>query len=268
VFPTLLYYITVTPDAEKCLFGYSHQIGAYRIGKTGLEEMWPLKNVKTAGDLYAVHPMDHRIWIGTGVLEFSSGRLLVDVKNRWGLDSPHSSVWVGAHRVAEIAYVNSRVAEEEGVSEKGVQIALWDAESGELAASVEAPDAAWLCASPDGLHVAEAGSDKRVRIRSAQTLEVEQEFRCHESALTGVAWHPTLPLLVTRARDGVIRVWNLGNFEKVEEFTSRAHGAARATDKYWYRLEMTADGRELSVYGLGGTLVFRPESFQVATPMK
>jgi len=207
--------------------------------------------------------LNRRIWTGKGVLEFSSGRQIVTVKDRRGLNSADSSVWVGAHHVAEIAYLESVGSDGPDPSGGSIHIVLWDAESGELAAKVQAANAVWICASPDGLHLAEAGSDKRLRIRNAQTLELEQEFRCHEAALTGVAWHPTLPLLVTQARDGVIRIWNRDTFEKVEELTSTPHGASRHEDKFTDRVEITADGRELNVYRAGPKFfVFRPECFQ------
>lgn len=264
IFPSTLYYVTATPEGDHCLLGFGSQIGAFRIGKAGMEEIWPFKNASHVGDIWAVHPLDRRIWTGKGVLEFSSGRQLVEVKDRRGFDTADSNVWVGSDRVAEIAYLEAAGSDEADTSRGGVHIALWNAESGELAVSVKATNAEWICVSPDGLHLAEAGSDKRLRIRNAQTLEIEQEFRCHEAALSGVAWHPTLPLLVTQARDGMIRVWNRGTFEKVEEFTSAPHGASRHEDKYLDRVEITADGRELNVYRNYGTkfFVFRPESFQ------
>jgi WD40 repeat protein len=187
----------------------------------------------------------------------------VTVKDRQGLDSANSSVWVGAQRVAEIAYLNSGTAGDADSKAGSVRIALWNAESGELAGSVKAANAVWICASPDGKHLAEAGSDKRVRIRSAQTLEVEREFRCHEARLTGVAWHPTKPLLVTEAEDGIIRVWNLETLQKVEAFESPSHRASGNFSPHFFRLEITADGRELNVYRQPSTvLVFCPESFQ------
>jgi serine/threonine protein kinase len=269
VFPSAFYYVTATPDGERVLFGIHGQIGAYRgrtsSGDGGLKEIWPIQGVQMVGDIWAVQPADHRIWTGRGVLDFSTGRPLVEVKNRKGLNRADSSVWVGAQRVAEIAYLDAGASEDADAAAGSVRIALWDAESGELAGSVKAANAVWICASPDGRHVVEAGSDKRVRIRSAQTLEVEREFRCHEAGLTGVAWHPTKPLLVTQAQDGIIRVWNVETLQKVEEFDSPAHRAARTEEKNQYRLEITADGRELNAYrNTDRLLVFRPESFQGA----
>jgi serine/threonine protein kinase/WD40 repeat protein len=252
--------LSTTPDGKRCVFGWAskNRVGACRIGTAGLEEIWPIKTTPTDAAYFALHPVDHRIWTGKSVLDFESGRVLVAIKDRRGLAFGDSIAWLASDRVAEIAL--------EGDS---VRMALWDAASGQLDTCIEAANAVWLCASPDGLHLAEAGLDKRVRIRSARTLEVEREFRCHESELTGVAWHPTLPLLVTQAGDGVIRVWNLENFEKVEEFITQSHRATTRGQKYLLRIEITADGRELNVYrDLAGFHVFRPESFQGATPAK
>jgi len=195
-------------------------------------------------------------------LDFASGRELVAVKDRHGLNRSNASIWVGSDRVAEIAAAEMGNKEEVKSAGDRLRIALWDARSGELLNQVKAPNAVWLCPSPDGKQIAEAGADKRVRLRNGQTLEVEQEFRCHEDALTGVAWHPTLPLVVTEASDGMVRVWNSRDFRKVEEFQTPAHRASRREDASHYRLEMTAEGRELNVHRGGQILVFQPESFQ------
>jgi len=253
----------VTPKGDRLLVGNDSRWGAYRISDSEIEELWPVREVARAVmDPFALHPLDSRIWTGRQVLEFDSGRQLVSVEDREGLNRADSAVWVGSIRVAEIAYLNQQGSNVEEDSNEQVLLALWDAEAGRLLTKTHAPAAVWICASPDGLHLAEAGSDRRVRIRNAQTLEVEQEFRCHEGALTGVAWHPTLPLLVTGAKDGIIRVWNLVRSKKVEEFMSGTHEMEkRHQDKYRRRIEITADGTELNVFRPGKIFVYRPQSF-------
>jgi hypothetical protein len=252
VVPRTYANVIACPSGEFCVF----EKMAYRVGKTGLEQVWAKEGSDAAEGYWAMHPIDHRIWTGQKVLEFSSGRVLSTVRDRKGLEIAGSrSVWVGSDRVAELGY-------NEGGKRR---ISLWDVESGELKASVEAAGATYLCTSPDGLHLAESGLDKRVRIRNAQTLEVEREFRCHESALTGVAWHPSLPLLVTQSGDGVIRVWNTENFQMVEELMSGPHSGQGPS----FRVEVTLDGSELNVYrDITSFFVFRPESFQTAKPSK
>jgi WD40 repeat protein len=128
-----------------------------------------------------------------------------------------------------------------------------------LVTKVSAQHAEWIAVSPDGLHLAEAGADKRVRIRSSRTLEVEREFRAHETALMGIGWHPTLPLLVTLGRDGSFRVWNVNNFEKLEEFDSEPTFSPQ--HKKLVYIGVTPDGRELNLHRMGKILVFKPKSF-------
>jgi WD40 repeat protein len=202
----------------------------------------------------ALHPTEDLVWTGKVVFAFSSGTELVRVKDRQheGRNlSSHWPVWVGSNRVVELA-------------DKGESTALcrWDAQEGKLLNAVDAPYAAWICVSPNGQHIAEAGSDKKVRIRNAETLEVEQEVRVHEDSLTGVAWHPALPLLVTACKDGTTRIWSLPDFKRVEELKGQLRNTQHLDDLYDIRIEITADGRELNLYRGGEISIFQPESFQ------
>ncbi len=267
--PSGSYKVLVTPAGNHVLYYSGDTLGAYRLSDSGLEEIWALgKKLRwSVLGLFALHPVDGRIWTGRQVLELETGRELVTLKDRQGLSWSDSAVWVGSNRVAEIALqdLQASSAESDSFGNETVKIALWDAESGRLLTKANAPHAIWNCSSPDGMQLAEAGSDKRVRIRNGQTLEIEQEFRCHEAPLTGVAWHPTLPLLVTGATDGIIRVWSLVNFQKVDEFTSPPHQVpSRGQEYYKIRLEITADGTELNAYRDGEILVYRPQSFSTA----
>ncbi|MCB1234605.1 MAG: PQQ-binding-like beta-propeller repeat protein, partial [Verrucomicrobiae bacterium] len=95
---------------------------------------------------------------------------------------------------------------------------VWDAESGEIVRKMSHPtqmDA--LAFSPDQKRFAEAGADKRVRIRNTETLEILQEFRAHNGSITGIAWHPDHPILATSSEDLSIRLWNLDTGERLEE---------------------------------------------------
>ncbi len=98
-------------------------------------------------------------------------------------------------------------------------IVLWDAATGKIvqtATNRTAVDV--LAVAPDGRRFAEAGVDKRVRIRDAATLTVQQEFRAHDGPITALAWHPTKPIVATASADLSVKLWNLETSRRLEEF--------------------------------------------------
>lgn len=98
------------------------------------------------------------------------------------------------------------------------EIVLWDTLTGQILRSVtNASVASLACAAPDGHRFAEAGADRKVRIRDGATLEVQQEFRVHNAPITALAWHPTKAVLATASEDLVIRLWNLADGTRLEE---------------------------------------------------
>jgi tRNA A-37 threonylcarbamoyl transferase component Bud32 len=208
--------VAMSADGGRWIAGRGNDFSAYQYGATGVHEVWASKQLPRTS--FAIHPTEDRIWGGSAVYTFSSGQKMVDVAGRSKVQRASSPIWIGINRVAEILVEDVSGGSEwmQNMGEK-VQIALWNTESGALLAKATAPNAEWLCVSPDGTHLAEAGRDKRVRIRNVQTLEVEREFRCHEDAVTGVAWHPRLPLLATASKDGCIRIWDVDDLRQVEE---------------------------------------------------
>jgi eukaryotic-like serine/threonine-protein kinase len=98
------------------------------------------------------------------------------------------------------------------------QVVLWDTASGRIVRNVtNASLTTVACAAPDGRRFAEAGEDRKVRIRDGTTLEVLREFRVHNAPITALAWHPTRPILATASQDLVIRLWNLEDGARLEE---------------------------------------------------
>jgi hypothetical protein len=252
------YRVLASPDGKRWAYFLGGNFSAFQMGNSGVEVLPSHSNLPYAGFLgTALHPTEDLVWTGKVVFAFSSGTELVRVKDRQhdgrqltGSDCP---VWVGSNRVVEISQ-----------KEESTVICRWDTQEGRLLNAVDAPYAAWICVSPNGQHIAEAGSDKKVRIRNAETLEVEQEVRVHEDSLTGVAWHPALPFLVTASEDGTTRIWRLPDFKRVEELTGQRRNTSRAQDRYDARIEITADGRELNLYRGGEISIFQPESFQAS----
>jgi hypothetical protein len=251
-----VYRILASPDGKRWAYFYYGNFRAFQMGKSGVEVLparSKLPHASMTGT--ALHPTDDLVWTGKVVFAFSSGTELVQVKDRQHdgrqLVLSLCPVWVGSSHVVEMAQ-----------KEESTVLCRWDAQEGKLLNAVDAPYAAWICVSPNGQHIAEAGSDKKVRIRNAETLEVEQEVRVHEDSLTGVAWHPALPLLVTACKDGTTRIWSLPDFKRVDEMKGQPRNTTRLDDLYDIRIEITADGRELNLYRGGEISIFQPESFQ------
>jgi WD40 repeat protein len=122
---------------------------------------------------------------------------------------------------------------------------LWDVETGKPVVRMDAPDANGLCISPDRKQICEAGNDMRVRLRNAQTLEIEREFRAHDGPVSDVEWHPKLPLLVSASEDLTVRIWNLKDGHLMEEL----HGLASQPEQRPERISISGDGRILAVKG-------------------
>jgi WD40 repeat protein len=252
--------IKCSADGERVIRQRDYFLSAYRNSPSGLVRLWgPLrpKSGQGMGDV-VLHPNLDLFWSGGSVREFSSGRDLVQIDRSFkgGVFRGRGAVWVGSSRVAEIADPEGGDTESVDASLEAQQLLLWDANAGQIVLKMDAPKADCLCVSPDALWIAEGGSDKRVRIRSSRTLEVEQDFRVHQDGVTGIAWHPTLPLLVTASNDGTIRIWNLTDKRKVEEI--------KAIPKRAITLEISASGFELVEYMSNGTSVriLKPRSFQ------
>ncbi|MBL9131856.1 MAG: hypothetical protein JNG86_11685, partial [Verrucomicrobiaceae bacterium] len=97
-------------------------------------------------------------------------------------------------------------------------VVIWDMATGKIlrsAAQLEVMDV--LAVSPDGLRFAEAGADKKVRIRDAATLAVLKEFRAHDGPITALAWHPKKPILASGSADLTLRLWNLETGARIDE---------------------------------------------------
>jgi WD40 repeat protein len=202
-----------------------------------------------------------QLWTGHGVFETVTGKLVCKM-NRAGVDAPPTgagaSEWLNPNQILEIALVK---AEWPGAPPDAVEraILVWDAKTGERTATMYAPDAMSLCVSPNGTQVAEAGADMHVRIRNAVTLEVEKEFRAHDGTVTDVAWHPTLPILVTASEDLNVRLWNLKTGIQLGEL----HGIASQPEQRPEKLAISPNGQFLTVrssaFGVG---FFEPPSFK------
>lgn len=106
---------------------------------------------------------------------------------------------------------------ERGHAESEEWIAIWDVNTRKMLrhATHHSPMDV-LAVSPDGRRFAEAGTDKKVRIRDMETLEIQREFRAHDDDIAALAWHPTLPVLASASLDLTIRIWDLDSGKRLE----------------------------------------------------
>ena len=231
----------------------SNMVAGYRVRGDGLEEVWAPR--KMGGAYFALPaPTADRLWAAANVVEFSTGNIVAPLKLdslefvRLGVRMEKSITWVGDEHLA--GAVLRTGANVDQAQER--LLAIWSAQTGELLAQSPANQIRSIAASPDARWVVEGGEDKRVRIRNGRTLAVEYEFRAHERAVTGVAWHPQLPLLVTRD-EGCVRIWNTQTWRKEEEFTLELGDGA---------LHIQGNGTRLSVSDDGRVELYEPASFR------
>ena len=143
----------------------------------------------------------------------------VKVDKDWGT---RQAAWLhGGEQVVGLASVEGR----SGVSDSEHLIVVWDALTGDVVQTTthDTPMDA-LSVSPDGGRFAEAGMDKKVRIRDTKTLEVLQEFRAHNDTIGTLAWHPTLPVLASASNDFTVKIWNLETGECLQVLRSLDSG--------------------------------------------
>ncbi len=114
--------------------------------------------------------------------------------------------WLGPQRL--VGLTTAKAARGSPGSEEWV--VLWDGATGKIVqTATNRTPVDVLAVAPDGRRFAEAGEDKKVRIRDAATLAVLQEFRAHNDRITALAWHPQQPVLATASEDLCVKLWNL-----------------------------------------------------------
>ncbi|NBV86692.1 MAG: hypothetical protein EBS01_10645, partial [Verrucomicrobia bacterium] len=232
-------------------------LAAYKLVGDHLEELWSSKKVGAFGRSFALHPSEDFVWVGDKVWEFSTGRELATLKGiaevlRLGGAYSRNGYWVGSGRL--VLPVLTRDNDAPGEGEKRM-LTLWNAKTGEKEVQRSAPNVLSLAVSADGRWIAEGGSDKRIRIRNGQNLDVEREFRAHDREITGIEWHPRLPLMATSSLDGIVRIWSVESWKMVEELRVNSGETL---------LDIMGEGKQLIVTRFGGVEYFEPVSFQAA----
>jgi WD40 repeat protein len=122
--------------------------------------------------------------------------------------------WLDGERL--LALVTAR--QERGNPGSEEQVIVWDTTTGKILRTVTNRTVMnALALAPDGRRFAEAGADRKVRIRDTATLAVLQEFRAHDGPIVALAWHPSRPILASASTDLSIRIWNLETGRRLEE---------------------------------------------------
>ncbi|MEY2599852.1 MAG: hypothetical protein RLZZ142_2111 [Verrucomicrobiota bacterium] len=159
-------------------------------------------------------PSGNEVWQYGKIYRVPEGNLIATTqRSGWepsteDADNRNMVSWVNSRCVAEI--VNKSFSANQNAADQETRfIILWDASSGAILKQVAAPAAYTLSTSPDGRWIAEAGRDKRIRIRDAQTLVVRYDFRAHESLVNALEWHASKPYLVSASEDGTVKIWEM-----------------------------------------------------------
>ena len=160
--------------------------------------------------------------------------------------------WLSEERI--VGLVTAKASRQTAGSKE--QVVVCDAASGKIlqTARHDTPMDT-LAIESGGRRFAEAGADKKVRVRDVATLAVQQEFRAHDGAITALAWHPTRPILATASTDLVIRLWDLDTGRLLQELRGpRVAANQLAFSPSGRRLGCAANNQQ--------THIWEPESLQ------
>jgi WD40 repeat protein len=195
-----------------------------------------------------ISPDGRHVFGGHGILEARTGKEVVRM-DRTNVGGHYKSFWAPRHRIVELVHLGLD-GEGGGEESSAKGLILWNGDDGRRLAAVSARYATSMAISPDGRRFLEGGSDGKVRIRSVDTLEVEKEFRVENGPVVRVAWHPTLPLFVTKS-DARGRVWDMSGVKQWESGRDVARG----------EIMFTGDGKTLMFYSATEVTTYAPEPF-------
>ena len=205
-------------------------------------ELSTVQTIKNIPSRYGtMSPNGKLLWTDKGLYNVANGSLLQEVyqiDHERLNETDETPRWIRNDYVAQIAMVNAH--EGEGVpATRQICIQLWNAKNGICEKTLVASNALTLAPSPDGTQIAEGGSDMKVRIRDAQSLDELREIRLHDAPIRALAWHPTLPLLATASDDFMVKIVDLRT-DTIVETIGRLSGIPD-------RLYWSPDGRTLAV---------------------
>jgi len=214
-----------------------------RIEPKGLREVARWK----CGSTPQLSPSGERAWAREAVYETADGRVLHKYERKDSLKTL-AARWLDETRVLEIQSLRER---DEAAPDEllGNTYAMWEAATGKVLLKLNEPRAVTFEVSPDGRWIAEGGADGRLRIRSAQTLEVHKDYKVHDRSVNAVAWHPSKPVIFTcSSGEHPVRAWDIRTGDLVQ------------THRCWAfsnNLELSPQGKLLGTgaYGNSPTIV-------------
>ena len=106
--------------------------------------------------------------------------------------------------------------------------------------------------SHDGAWIAYTLSDGTIAIHEGKHLRRVRKLHAHETMATGVAFHPTKPLLATVANEGVLRLWNPRKGSPTGEYKPASLNIAPETGIN--RVAFSPDGTRMATGAFDGTL--------------
>lgn len=186
-------------------------------------------------------------WVGIAAFQNDTGETLPQLDTE-SLAYVQDLAWHGSDP-RKLIGVFSRFARR-GNPKAEEWIVTWDVTTGQRVAQMRHPSALnCLATEPNGTRFAEGGNDKLVRIRDAETLEVQSYFRAHDNPINTVEWNPVLPIVATSGTDRAIRLWDVKTGRMIEEVHI---GLREATALRW-----SPNGRRLAASSPGAhTLVW------------
>ncbi len=162
-------------------------------------------------------PSGGKAWSREAVYDTADGRLLHKYERKDSMRI-NAARWLDEARVLELQALRAR--NEEAPDELlGNTYFMWEADTGKLLLKLQEPRAVTFEVSPDGLWIAEGGVDGRLRIRSAQTLEVHKDYKVHDSRVSLVSWHPSKPVVFTcSSGEHPVRAWDIRDGSMVQNY--------------------------------------------------
>jgi serine/threonine protein kinase len=201
-----------------------------------------------------VSPEGGWLWTGRRFVDLANG-IMGEPVFRDGVGGVYgaraSSVWLSETELAEVVLV--RDGSLAGVSDEGRRaIAVWRVGQAEAVRRVFAPEA--LCLANCAIEgvIVEGGTDRCLRVRNRETLEVLRVARVHEEQLLDVASHPRRPVVATCAEDFTVKVWDVADLSLI--------GEIRGFKSVPVRIAFHPDGKGIAVTVEGNRVqIFRPK---------